>query len=85
MSSYPSPLNGLRLDDVLHLNARHTTRIVGHLLRSIYAPIIEERTPDALESVLLRLSEPGVRIGRAMSEPVEPGPRPARNPSPGRK
>ncbi|MET0427486.1 MAG: hypothetical protein ABW026_03225 [Microvirga sp.] len=55
MASTHSPLSGLRLEDTLRPGSKETVRVVGHLLRSLYAGAFSERPPEAIESAVVRL------------------------------
>jgi hypothetical protein len=50
-------IRGLRLPNTLELPPSHTAAVVGHLLRGVYADMIEEAHPRHLMAFIERLDE----------------------------
>ena len=70
-------LSGLRLEDTLRPDAHDAARVVAHLLRSIYAHVLTDRAPEAIESAVGRLAARHAgdvaREGDSNLSPTPPG------------
>jgi hypothetical protein len=49
------PLKGLWLSNTLHLTPSHTAQVAGHLLKALYADILEEDQPEIFRSLIRQL------------------------------
>jgi hypothetical protein len=50
-----NPLKGLRLPNTFSLAPRHTAQVAGHLLKALYADVLQEEQPEALRSLVRQL------------------------------
>jgi hypothetical protein len=50
-----NPLKGLRLPNTFSLAPSHTAQVAGHLLKALYADVLEEEQPEVLRSLIRQL------------------------------
>jgi hypothetical protein len=49
------PFRGLRLPNTLAAPERHTALVIGHLLRRLYADILQDDHPERLKTLIAKL------------------------------